>query len=119
MTASFRGTKTFPLVSPTYEVCQMRRTKQKSIDPLDNGDLVRFVTGRISTTRSHNGLYATDFVVERLSNGNWVECSIPLSQGNLSRRIFIVTSGDPYDEGIFDAKCFELDKPLLILRPYA
>lgn len=110
-------TQTFPVTSPTYEVCQMRRTKQKSVENLGRGDLVRFVSGRMSMRRGgdNNGLYATDFVIERKEGDDWVPRSVSLSQGNLAKRIRIVTSGDPYDESLFD-RWDSWDRPLIILR---
>jgi hypothetical protein len=112
-----RTTNTFPVMSPTYEVCQMRRTSQRSVERLEPGDLVRFVSGRVNMTRGgdNRGLYTTDFVIERLEGGQWVPRSVPLSQGNLGKRIRIVTAGDPYEKGIFE-RWESWERPLVILR---
>lgn len=117
MATMHRTTTSFPVFSPAYEVCQMRRTKQKSVEQLEPGDIVRFATPHVQTGRgSGRGLYSTDFVIERREEGNWVPRSVPMGQGVIARRILIVLSGDPYDEGLFESG-FRVDKPLVVLRP--
>lgn len=117
MPAKHRTTTSFPVFSPAYEVCQMRRTKQKSVERLVPGDVVRFATPNVQTGRgSGRGLYSTDFVIERHEGGKWIPRSVPMGQGVLARRILIVLAGDPYDAELFESD-FRVDKPLLILRP--
>lgn len=114
---SIRTTNTFPVVSPTYKVCQMRRTSQKSVERLDDGDLVRFRSGHVNMCRGgdNRSLGTTDFVIERLEGDQWVPRSTLLSQGNLAKRICIVTAGDPHDPAIFD-KWASWERPLIILQ---
>lgn len=115
--SQFKSTNTFPVTSPAYEVCQMRRTNQKSVERLDAGDIVRFASGHLNVTRSgdNNSLGTTDFVIERLEGGQWVPRSMLLSQGNLAKRICIVTVGDPYDKKVFE-RWPSWERPLVILK---
>jgi len=115
--SQFRSTNTFPVTSPAYEVCQMRRTSQKSVERLEAGDIVRFASARLNVSRGgdNRSLYTTDFVIERLEGGQWVPRSVSLSQGNLAKRIRIVTVGDPYDKGVFE-RWESWERPLVILR---
>lgn len=114
--AKTKTTRGFPVTSPTYEVKQFRKSRQATVERLTPGTIVRFSSPRVDGGRGGDAhaLYATQFVIERLEGNEWVTCSKPLGQGELSKRICIVTQGDPDDPTILD-RFDSWDKPLMVL----
>lgn len=109
----------FPVTSPVYELRQFRKSGQKMVERLTPGTLIRFSSGRIWGLRGgdNRSLYSTQFVIEKLVDGEWVPCSKSLGQGDLAKRICIVLEGDADDPTLFD-QFASWEKPLLVLVPH-
>ena len=118
MASDRKTTRSFPVTSPTYEVRQFRKSRQTMVETLAPGTLVRFSSKRVNGARGGdaNSLYAICFTIERLDGKTWVPCSKTLGQGELAKRICIVTEGDADDVTLFD-QFDSWDKPLLVLVP--